>query len=453
MEDDHALSELLGSELLDAGFSTRCSASSEEAQREISAWRPDLVVTDLRLPGAGGLSLLEFVNGMAAPPGVIIITAFGTIEQAVNALKQGADDFLTKPLDLDHFIMCVRRTLETRRLRREVQRFRTLLGTSDFHGLLGRSPVMQALYSSLVRVARGRGPVLIAGESGVGKELVARAVHAESDRADGPFIAVNCAGIPAELLESEFFGHAAGAFTGAQRARRGLFAEADGGSILLDEVGEMPVALQAALLRMLQNGAVRPLGSNREENLDVRVIASTNRDLAGDVVAGRFREDLFYRLETFTLKVPPLRERGDDVDLLAAYFIRKFCARQGEKAPAISEPALRRLKSYSFPGNVRELQNSIERAVTFCDAETIEVSHLPERLRRGGAGGSGAMQHPSFTRDTLPRLDEVEQEYIHHVLDRVGGNRKKAAEVLGIGRRTLYRRLNSQAAEDAESES
>lgn len=451
VEDDRSLRELLTDELVDAGLDVRSVAAFEAARREIVVWMPELVISDLRLPGADGLVLLRFVNEMAAPPAFIIITAFGTIEQAVDALKEGADEFLTKPLDLDHFIVCVRRTLETRQLRREVQRFKTLLGNDDFHGMLGRSQIMQTLFASLSRVAHAGGPVLIIGESGVGKELVARAVHEESERSAAPFVAVNCAGIPAELLESEFFGHAAGAFTGAQKSRRGLFAEAGGGSILLDEIGEMPMALQAKLLRVLQDGVVRPLGSNREESLDVRIIASTNRDLGADVEAGRFREDLFYRLETFTLNVPPLRERGDDVDMLVAYFIRKFCSRRGRAPPGISEAALRRLKRYAFPGNVRELQNAIERAVTFCDTQAIEPRHLPDRLRHADIDHAEMMQAPPFVNDALLTLEEVEQRYILHVLERVHGNKKKAAALLGIGRRTLYRRLNPSAPDDSES--
>lgn len=451
VEDDHSLRELLRDELSDAGYAVKTAGEFDEARRTISDWMPELVVSDLRLPGANGLTLLRAVNEMTVPPAFIVITAFGTIEQAVAALKEGADEFLTKPLDLEHFVVAVQRTLETRRLRREVQRFKALLGSEDFHGILGRSSVMQSLFANLTRVARVSRPVLIIGESGVGKELVARAVHEESERAGGPFVAVNCAGIPPDLLESEFFGHAAGAFTGAQQSRTGLFSEANGGSILLDEIGEMPMALQVKLLRVLQEGSLRAVGSNREESLDVRVIASTNRDLHADVEAGRFREDLFYRLETFTLNIPPLRERGDDMDMLAAYFIRKFCARQGrEEAPGISDAALQRLKNHTFPGNVRELQNAIERAVTFCDTQTIEARHLPDRLQSADTHDDTVIRTALVSGEALPTLEAVEQRYIQHVLERVDGNKRKAAELLGIGRRTLYRRLNPSATDDVE---
>ncbi len=299
-------------------------------------------------------------------------------------------------------------------------------------------------------VARAQGPVLINGESGTGKELVARALHAESDRAEGPFLAVNCAGIPQELLESEFFGHAAGAFTGANKARKGLLQEAQKGSLLLDEIGEMPLALQAKLLRALQDGSIRPVGQDTEVQVDVRIFAATHRDLKQKVEQGSFREDLYYRLETFALQIPALRERDDDLELMAQQFVRQIAMTQGKPVKGFSVAALSLIRSYSFPGNVRELQNVVERAVAFCDSDWIEPQHLPSRLLDALSPISDGTTQTTDNSDKeqrllagnlLPTLDELQQRYVHMVLDEVNGNKRRAAALLGIGRRTLYRWL------------
>jgi DNA-binding NtrC family response regulator len=314
--------------------------------------------------------------------------------------------------------------------------------TEDFHGMIGRSAVMLALYEQVRQVARAAGSVLVCGESGVGKELIARALHAESDRGGGPLIPVNCAGIPSELLESELFGHASGAFTGAQHARRGLFAEAHGGTLLLDEIAELAPEMQAKLLRVLQDGQVHPLGANLERQVDVRVVAATNRDLERDVTRGRFREDLFFRLATFTLRVPPLRERGEDLSRLAEHFARRFSVAIGRSPLELSDAAVSLLRGYPFPGNVRELANLIERAVTFCAGERIVPGDLPETLHACGAGipGSG-VREGSARSAAMPTLRQMQLRYVRYVLDQVDGNKRRAAEVLGIGRRTLYRYL------------
>ena len=448
VEDDAGLRELIREELEDAGHAVIEAADVPSARERLRTETPALVISDLRLPGEDGLQLLASTRQQTLPPGFIIITAFGTVEQAVEALKQGADDFLTKPLQLDHLRLAVARTLERRELRRELARYRDMLGNGDFHGLLGRSPAMRELFEQIRRIAGANGPVLVLGESGVGKELVARALHAESDRRDGPFVAMNCAGIPAELLESELFGHSAGAFTGAQRARKGLFAEAEGGTLLLDEVGEMPPEMQSKLLRILQDGRMRPVGENRERRVDVRIIAATNRDLEADIEAGSFRADLFYRLETFALSVPPLREREDDIDLLAAHFVARFAGASNSPVRGVTLEAIECLRAYAFPGNVRELSNAIERAVTFCRGSEIGVADLPARIREGAkrqgvpvpvtpGEGPPLLVPPG----QLPPLREVEQRYVQHVLQRLDNNKRRAAQVLGIGRRTLYRYL------------
>jgi two-component system response regulator AtoC len=443
IEDDEGLRELLAEEVSEMGLEVSGAGSVEEARRAIAEAPPDVVITDVRLPGTTGLELLQRVVTEPDAPAVIVITAFGTIHQAVEALKLGAEDFLTKPLDLDHLRISVERALERRALRHRLGRYQQALGPRGFHGILGQSEAMRKLVDEVRLVARADGPVLITGESGTGKELVARAVHAESPRSDGPFLPVNCAGVPAELLESEFFGHEKGAFTGAQSRHRGLFVDADGGTLLLDEIGEMPVALQAKLLRVLQEGRIRMVGSTTEQEVDVRVLASTNRDLEQEMREGRFREDLYYRLETFRLRVPPLRERGDDVELLAAFFAEHHAVKAGRPGLELGLDVLDVLRRYPFPGNVRELENAIERAVAFATDGAIGVRHFPARVREAAAAETAQSAPPSWmpTTGELPPLEEVERGYIRHVLDAVDGNKRQAARLLGIARRTLYRKL------------
>ncbi len=449
VEDDEALGRLLLEEVNDAGLEAQWTATAEEAEKIMERKWPDLVVCDLSLPGMDGLSLLGKIHEKApgSAPGFLMITAFGTISKAVEALKAGAEDFLTKPLDLDHFILSVKRMLERKHLREAVIQMRGLLESDNFHGIYGSSNSMCLLFEQIRQVAAAQGAVMIVGESGSGKELVARAIHRESSRADMPFLPVNCAGIPEHLLESEFFGHAAGSFTGAQKARQGLFAEAQGGCVLLDEISEMPLFLQAKLLRVLQDGKLRRLGDNREFQVDVRVLAATNRDLEEEVRLGHFREDLFFRLETFTLQIPPLRERGEDVELLAGRFLREFTLALGKRTRGFSEEALARISEYPFPGNVRELRNAIERAVTFASGDLIRVEHLPARIRNflpdNDAGPGSIFNNPERNEKLIP-LAEIERRYINHVLKSVNGNKRKAAGILGIGRRTLYRRLGEK---------
>ncbi|MEY6433011.1 sigma-54 dependent transcriptional regulator [Thioalkalicoccus limnaeus] len=450
VEDDRPLRDLIAIELGEAGLEVATAEHADAARGLLATQAFDLVVSDLRLPDASGLDLLSLVKESEDPPAFVIITAFGTVEQAVTALKRGADDFLTKPLDLDHLALSVERNLERRTIDREYRRYQSLIGGADFHGVLGRSPVMRRLFEQIQRIARASGPVLLSGESGVGKEMVARAIHAESERRREAFVAINCAGIPAELLESELFGHAAGAFTGAQRARRGLFAEADKGTLLLDEIGEMPTAMQAKLLRVLQDGQARAVGENRERVFDVRVIAATNRDLEQEIEAGRFRADLFYRLETFSLSIPPLRERGEDIELLTAFLVARFGKSCTPPVCRITEAAMQCLKAYSFPGNVRELSNAIERAVVFCRTGEIDIDDLPERIRgarpqpQGDTVATSCLDQLIDEEEPLPTLRELERRYVAQVLERVDQNKRQAAKILGIGRRTLYRYLDER---------
>ncbi|PWW40206.1 DNA-binding NtrC family response regulator [Idiomarina loihiensis] len=431
IEDDPALQELLVEELEAEGYKVMAWGSVEAFKKSVTPL--DLVISDIRLPGLSGLSLLESLKNEDNSPALLLITAFGTVDQAVDALKQGADDFLTKPLDVEHLLLSVKRILEHRSLQRELKRYRQQQKGPG--GLVGQSPSMRKLYDQIERIAPADGSVLITGESGTGKELVAKALHQLSDRAEQSFQAVNCAGIPADLMESEFFGHAAGAFTGAQKKRQGLLKQADGGTLLLDEIGEMPMALQAKLLRVLQEGTIRAVGSDEEETVNVRILAATHQDLEQQVEDGRFRQDLFYRLETFSLRVPPLRERGEDIERLANYFLQQLQKNSDKTVRSISPAALEQLYSYRFPGNVRELQNAIERAFTFSRDDKIAVEDLPQRIL-------DSEHEPDVEYGTeWPTLDEYQNQYICKVLAHAEGNKSKAAEILGVTRRTLYRWL------------
>ncbi|MFO8240192.1 MAG: sigma-54 dependent transcriptional regulator [Dissulfuribacterales bacterium] len=446
VEDDKALGTLLLEEIRDAGLKGYWHASAEEAFQSLQQRWPDLIVCDLRLPGMDGLTFLRKILGLApsSSPGFLIITAFGTIPKAVEALKAGADDFLTKPLDLEHFMLSVKRILEKKRLKEMVSQMQGFLSSENFHGMYGKSIAMRLLFEQILHAAKAQGPVLIIGESGTGKELVAKAIHKESARASGPFLPVNCAGIPEHLLESEFFGHAEGSFTGANKSRQGLFAEAERGSLLLDEISEMPLALQAKLLRIIQDGSLRRVGENHEHRVDVRVLAATHRDVEEEVRLGHFREDLFFRLEALTLRVPPLRERGEDIEFLAARFMQQFALALDKKIKGFDSQAIELLIQYPFPGNVRELSNAVERAVTFNTEPWIRVKHLPARIQGYQSGAeefSSEILGFTVKNEKLLPLAEIERRYISHVLEKMGGNKRQAADILGIGRRTLYRRL------------
>src|SRR5690554_5468437 len=446
VEDDPSLGQLLAEELELDGYAVVRAATVQEARRLLQAQRPALIVSDLRLPDGDGMQVLAFQQ--AEHPGIpfIVITAFGTVDQAVEALQAGADDFLTKPLSTDHLRLKIRRLLTQADLTKQLKQFLAHSNTDESLGLIGEHESMVRLRSEIRQIARSDAAVLICGESGTGKELVARAIHRVSERNAKPFVAVNCAGIPAELMESEFFGHEAGAFTGARQARKGLFTEAHGGTLLLDEIGEMPLALQAKLLRVLQEGMVKPVGSDQEEPVDVRILAATHVDLLKAVREGSFREDLYYRLETLTLRVPPLRERGDDIDLLAMHFLREAARRHQRGFLKLSEVSSRTLMDYPFPGNVRKLASAIERAVTFCDGDTIQPDHLPERIRKR----QSATISPETSRSTenlsqWPTLEALQQQYVRDVMRATDGNKRRAAQILGINRRTLYRWLETAA--------
>ncbi|WP_424010734.1 sigma-54-dependent transcriptional regulator [Marinobacter sp.] len=448
VEDDASLLLLLAEELELDGYRVEAAATAEEGQNKARASVPDLIVSDLRLPDDDGLSVLRSLQAAGHSVPFIIITAFGTVDQAVDALKAGADDFLTKPLSTDHLRLKIRRLLSQAAITSELARYKSRSDEDTSMGLVGNSAAMRRLRTEIRQVARSGAAVLINGESGTGKELVARAIHDESDRKARPFLPVNCAGIPQELMESEFFGHEAGAFTGAKQARKGLFAEADGGTLLLDEIGEMPLALQAKLLRVLQEGTIKPVGADHEESVDVRIIAATHVNLLKAVEEGSFREDLYYRLETLALLVPPLRDRDDDVDLLSMHFLREAARRHNRGFMRLSEVTSQTLMDYPFPGNVRELGSAIERAVTFCDGEVIQPEHLPARIRKRQAEPpSGETETRSGNLADWPTLETVQQDYVSKVIKAVDGNKRRAAQILGVNRRTLYRWLDAESGE------
>ncbi|MFO7763485.1 MAG: sigma-54 dependent transcriptional regulator [Wenzhouxiangellaceae bacterium] len=456
VEDDGALNEMLAEELAGQGWQVKTSRSAEGGYELAAEFRPDVVVTDLQLPRADGMQLLESLLRLPRPPAVLMITAFGTVERAVQALKAGADNFLTKPLDIEHFLIACQRLVENRRLRDELNEYRDGSGERGFHGMLGNSRAMLELYDQIERIARADGAVLVSGPSGAGKERVARALHAESRRSEKPFVAVNCAAVPADLMESEFFGYAAGAFTGADKARPGLFREADGGTLFLDEISEMPLPLQARLLRALQDGRIRPVGEEREIHVDVRVVAASNRDLGECVSAGHFREDLYYRLEAFQIEVPPLTERGNDIELLAQELLLEHARAAGRPARRLGDDALECIRAHDWPGNVRELSNAIERAVTFCNGEVVGAEDLPARVCRDTESPASrtSIDEPIpgklLEGEVLPTLDELRRRYVGYVLQRTGGNKRRAAALLGVGRRTLYRWLESDDSENGE---
>jgi two-component system, NtrC family, response regulator AtoC len=451
VEDDDGLRELLVDELSSADYQVEAVDSAEQALRYVETHQPALVLSDLRLPGQSGLQLLERIQSakISPRPAFILVTAFGSIPEAVRALKLGADEFLTKPLDLDHLLVRVERIFEVEALRRQVKSWRKIEQEGVFHDIIGRSPAMSHLFFQVRKIARAKGSVLIVGESGTGKELVTRAIHAEGRGETGPFVPVNCAGVPEALLESEFFGHAEGAFTGASGPRRGLFEQADGGTILLDEVGDLPMGLQAKLLRALQEQRIRPVGQNEPIDIDVRVVAATNRDLDEAVEEGTFREDLFYRLSTFILRVPPLRKRREDIEALATAFLREVKERseQLDHVEGFDETVIELFRSYRFPGNVRELKNLVERAATFCDEALISVHHLPERFQEFAAEAPMQLRDLDelaerlLAQGRLVTMDELRNRYAEFVVEHLDGNKRSAAKVLGISRSTLYRYL------------
>ncbi|EPX61116.1 Response regulator of zinc sigma-54-dependent two-component system [Cystobacter fuscus DSM 2262] len=440
VDDDPSMVELLQTRLTRRGFSVTSVTQPEAAVPLVMEQPFDVVLTDLNMKGMSGTQLCERVVANLPDLPVVVVTAFGSMETAVAAIRAGAYDFITKPVEMDALVHTLTRAVQHSQLKGEVVRLKKVVTESQsLGGLLGSSPPMLKVYDLLTRVADSDTTIIIHGESGTGKELVARALHDKSRRASGPFVAVNCAAMPEALLESELFGHAKGAFTDAKTARAGLFAQAHGGTLLLDEVGEMPLGLQPKLLRALQERRVRPVGGNHEVPFDVRVVAATHRDLEGMVEEQRFREDLYYRLNVVQLELPPLRARGGDCLLLAQHFIEHFAARANKRVTGLGEAVAERLMSYSWPGNVRELRNCIERAVAVTLTERLAVDDLPEKIR---AYRASQVVVASLDPSELTTLEEVERRYILRVMEEVKGNKSLAAQILGLDRKTLYRKLD-----------
>ena len=413
---------------------------SLEAARLLGKEEFDVMVTDLKMKGLKGLDLLEEANKVAPLTPVIIITAFGTIESAIKAMKMGAYDYITKPFKMDELVLAVRKALENRFLKKEVVRLRKEVESRyDFHQLVGKSPLMQKIYDLIEKISHSASTVLISGESGTGKELVAKAVHYHGLRKEGPFIAVNCAAIPETLLESELFGYKKGAFTDARSDKRGLLFEANEGTLFLDEITEMPPTLQAKLLRVIEERKVRPLGDTTSYPIDVRIISTTNRDIGKLIREGRFREDLYYRLKVIDIELPPLRDRKEDIPLIIQHFIAKFNKNLKKNVSGISADALKLLLNYAWPGNVRELENIIERAITLTQSEVISPEDLPTPMaHEEDKDSTGKALREKYT------VDQLEKEYIKKVLIEAGGNKSKAAQILGLDRKTLYRKLQEE---------
>ncbi len=390
----------------------------------------DLVITDMKMPRASGLDLVRHVRENLKDTEVMLITGYASIEGAVQAVKSGAEEYLSKPFTDDELLSAVQRMLNKLHLRRSGQKALPVVPAGR-HGFLGESEAMAKVWQDVAKAASTVATVLISGESGTGKELVARAIHYSSPRSAAPFVAVNCGGIPEGLLESELFGHVKGSFTGATESRAGFFQTADGGTIFLDEISDTSLAMQAKLLRVLQEKEVCMVGARRPQKVDVRVLAATNKDLFALVKKGTFREDLYFRLNVITISLPPLRERGDDILLLARHFAARFSKEAGKPALQFSENALGVLKRYDWPGNVRELENVIQRLVVMTDGEVIEIPDLPPLMRFSAPRVNGLNR----------TLAEVEADYIRNVLAGVGGNKTRAAEILGIDRKTLREKL------------
>ncbi|QDT05900.1 Transcriptional regulatory protein ZraR [Rubripirellula lacrimiformis] len=443
VDDERNMCELIETDLRLRGIASRWFTSAADAIEALHQENFDVILTDVRMPGTTGLEFCAQINALRPDIPVIVMTAFGTLETAVAAMRAGAYDFITKPIEMDLLSITLGRAIQHRQLTQQVRLLElNQESTSSFGEVLGQSPAMRTLYGQLSQVAASDASVLITGESGTGKEVVARSIHAGSRRSNQPFVAVNCAALTETLLESELFGHVKGAFTDARGERRGLFVEADGGTLLLDEMGEMPISMQAKLLRALEERKVRPVGSDKESRFDVRVLAATNRDLETAVAEGRFREDLYYRINVIGLELPPLRSRGTDILRLAEHFLKQFATNENKPVTGLADGVAEKLLGYSWPGNVRELRNVMERAVALTRYDKITIEDLPEKIQnfRGGTIVIGGLDPTE-----LVSMEELEQRYINHVIEATGGNQSQAARILGLDRKTIYRKLKRDA--------
>jgi DNA-binding NtrC family response regulator len=432
IEDEEKARRVVSLHLSSTGYQVTGAGTAEEGLKH--AAEADLVLTDLKLPGMDGLAFLEKLRAQNMHTPVIVMSAFGTVEIAVEAMKKGAVDFLPKPFSLDHLSVVVEKALEVRKLRDENRELREALGQRyQFENIIGRSAAMQDIFSTIVRVAGTRATVLLCGESGVGKDMIARAIHQHSPRKDRPFVKINCTAIPENLMESELFGYEKGAFTGANISKPGKFEAADTGTVFLDEIGDVPAVIQVKLLRVLQEREFERLGSNKTMHTDVRVVAATNVDLRAALEQGTFREDLYYRLNVVPLNIPPLRERKEDIPYLVEHFARKF---NGQ----VSEGAMERLAAYHWPGNVRELENVVERSILLASGPRVEADDVRIDTGQRSRAAATAASGDHFLPEGLT-LDEYEQSIIKEALKRADGNKSHAARLLGLTRNALRYRL------------
>jgi DNA-binding NtrC family response regulator len=441
VDDEQASREVFAELLRHWGYEVDQTADGHEALKLAAERHPDVIVSDLVMPRLDGLALVRALREEQPDTPVVIITGRGTIDAAVEAIREGVFDFVEKPLEPARLKVILQRALENKQTQHEVNVLRRRLarmGEDLATGLIGASPAMHRVLDHIQKVAPSKASVVITGQSGTGKEMAARAIHRLSERREKPFVAINCSAIPASLMESELFGHERGAFTGADQRRLGCWELAEGGTLFLDEVGEIPLELQAKFLRVLQEQKLRRLGGKAEISVDVRVISATNRDLNEEIRSGRFREDLYYRLNVFNLELPPLRERREDIPLLAQHFLDKFRGESGKRVQGLSPAAQQLLADYAWPGNIRELRNTLERAVILCSSGVVDVADLPPELSRGQPAREAAMLKLPLG---LP-LREVQKEYVLACLNWLQNNKARTSQVLGISEKTLYNKLH-----------
>jgi two-component system response regulator AtoC len=447
VDDEENIRLVLRTLLPQHGYEVEVAEEGESALGALDAFDPDVILADVRMPKMGGLDLLAALREKKHPATVIVMSAYGNVDLAIEAMKAGAYDYVSKPFKPDEVVLALRKAEERETLRRENRALREQIQKeSQFESILAKSRTMLDIFRTISKIADYKTTVLISGESGTGKELVARAIHARSSRKAAPFVAVNCGAIPENLLESELFGHKKGAFTDATSDRRGLFEEAHGGALFLDEIGELPLALQVKLLRVLQEDSIRRLGDTKDVKIDVRIITATHRDLATEVKEGRFREDLYYRINVLPIAIPPLRNRREDVNLLIDHFVARNNLRLGTAIRGVSSEARKNLLEYAWPGNVRELENTIERAMVLAEADVLEVSDLPERLREAL---DPVQVHLASGELSIKRTTAViEQILIRRALQKTNGNRTHAAQLLEISHRALLYKIKDYKVTD-----
>ncbi|WP_437681229.1 sigma-54-dependent transcriptional regulator [Sorangium sp. So ce131] len=440
VDDEENLRLVVRTFLKRDGYEVEAVSSGEEALVMVETFGPDVILTDVRMPRMGGLDLLATLKAKGNEATVIVMSAYGNVDLAIEAMKAGAYDYIQKPFKAEEVLLTLRKAEEREALRRENRALRQEIRRENlFEEILAKSPPMQAIFKTIGKVADYKTTALITGESGVGKELVARAIHRRSGRRGGPFVAVNCGAIPENLLESELFGYKRGAFTDAVSDRAGLFEQANHGTLLLDEIGELPLSLQVKLLRVLQEETIRRLGDNKDVKVDVRILAATHRDLTAETQAGRFREDLFYRINVLPIAIPPLRERREDIPILMDHFLARNNARFGINIRGFEPEARRLLLEYRWPGNVRELENTVERAMVLCEGERIGEADLPERIREAR---DPIQMHLTSGELSIKKTSRVIEEIlIRRALQKTKGNRTKAAEVLEISHRALLYKI------------